>query len=268
MIRFLLLPVKVARRFREERLAQTAAALSFATLVGLIPMIAVAVAVLGHFPLADTMADSIRKFLLANFLPEKAGAMIARYVTAFAHKAERLTWISVATLIVTALAQMLTIEHAFNAIWSVRESRALMKRVTMHLMTLSLGPVVFGASIAATTYLASASLGLIGESRMITGGALRSLSFVTVASLFALLYWKVPNRAVAGAHAIAGGLLAALGFGLMQWLFATYVVGIPSYRIVYGTFAAIPIFLLWLYLSWSVILIGALITAQLGRPGR
>jgi membrane protein len=210
------------------------------------------------------MATAIRKFLLANLLPDKAGAMIAKYVTQFAQKAEGLTWVSVATLTVTALAQMLTIEHAFNAIWIVRESRPLLKRIAMHLMTLFLGPAVFGGSLAATTYLASASLGLVEDWRLLTGSILRVLSFLTVAGVFGLLYWKVPNRSIVGTHAGVGGLFAALGFSIIQWLFAGYVASIPGYRAIYGAFAVVPVFLLWLYLSWSVILLGALITAELG----
>lgn len=261
----ILLPLRVLRRFRLEGMTQTAAALSFATLLGLVPMIAVAAEILSHLPLADTLAMAIRKFLLANLLPEKAGNMIARYVTQFALKADRLTWISAATLGVTALMQMLTIERAFNIIWGVRENRPLVRRVAMHLVALLLGPAVFGGAIAATTYLVSASLGLVNEWRALTAGALRALSFITVSGVFALLYAKVPNRPVPGLHAILGGMFAALGFGAMQWLFSLYVANVASYRVIYGAFAAIPIFLLWLYLSWSVILLGALLTAELGN---
>ena len=259
----ILLPFRVLRRFRNERLTQTAAALSFATLLGLVPMIAVAAAILSHFPLADTLSAAIQKFLLANLLPDKAGSIIAKYVSQFAHKANHLTWISIATLAVTAVAQMLTIEHAFNGIWAVRENRPLLRRIVMHVVALLLGPAVFGGSIAATTYLASTSLGLVEEWRTVTASVLRTLSFITVAGAFALLYWKVPNRPVARPHAILGGIAAALGFSAMQWLFAIYLASVSGYRIIYGAFAAIPIFLLWLYLSWSVILLGALITAEL-----
>jgi membrane protein len=264
----ILLPFRVLQRFRKERLTQTAAALSFATLLGLVPMIAVAAAILSHLPMADTLAAAIQKFLLANLLPDKAGGIIAKYVAQFAHKADRLTWISIAALAVTAVAQMLTIEQAFNAIWAVREHRPLFRRLTMHLVALLLGPAVFGGSIAATTYVASTSLGLVEEWRAVTASVLRLLSFVTMAGIFALLYWKVPNRPVFRVHAAVGGIAAALGFGAMQWLFALYLASVSGYRIIYGAFAAIPIFLLWLYFSWSVILVGALITAELENKKR
>lgn len=270
-MRLLSLPFRLIRRFLAERYSQTAAALSFATLLGLVPMIAVAASVLSHLPLADTIAASIQKFLMTNLLPDKAGGIIAKYVTQFAIKAQRLTWAGLVALAVTAIAQMLTIEHAFNGIWNVRESRPLAKRVTMHMLALLFGPLIFGGSFAITTYLAGESLGLVEEWRSLTTTVFKTLSFAFVTGIFALIYWKVPNRPVAGVHALVGGLLAAAGFSTLHWLFASYLAGAANYRAMYGAFAAIPIFLLWLYLSWSVILVGALTTADLGgvtqRPG-
>jgi len=263
----LLLPLRVFKRFLAERCTQTAAALSFATLLGLVPMIAVAVAIMSRLPLADALGMAVQKFLLANFLPEKAGGIIARYVGLFAQKAERLTWIGALALATTALMQMLTIEHAFNQIWGVKESRPFLRRIAMHMLALLLGPVLFGVSIALATYLATASLGLVEEWKAATFWVFRILSFAFSTGLFTLLYWKVPNRFVEKHHALVGGIVASIGFGLMQWLFAGYLSGMSSYRVMYGAFAAIPIFLAWLYLSWGVILVGALISADLGGKG-
>jgi len=263
-MRLLTLPFRLIRRFLAERFSQTAAALSFATLLGLVPMIAVAASILSHLPLADTLTAAINKFLMTNLLPDRAGGIIAKYVTQFASKAGRLTWLGLAALTVTALAQMLTIEHAFNGIWNVRESRSLGRRVTMHLLALLLGPLIFGSSLAITTYIAGESLGLVEEWRSLTTTVFRILSFVFVAGVFALIYGKVPNRPVAAVHAIVGGVLAASGFSLLHWLFAGYIANASGYRAMYGAFAAVPVFLLWLYLSWSVILMGALATAELG----
>lgn len=263
-MRLLTLPFRLIRRFLSGQYPQTAAALSFATLLGLVPMIAVAASVLSHLPLADAIAAAIHKFLMTNLLPDKAGGIIAKYVSQFAAKAQRLTWIGIGVLTVTAIAQMLTIEHAFNGIWNVRENRPLVKRVAMHLLALIFGPLIFGGSFAVTTYIAGASLGLVEEWRSLTTAVFKVLSFAFVTGTFALIYWKVPNRPVAGIHALAGGLLAAAGFSVLHWLFASYIAGATSYRAMYGAFAAIPLFLLWLYLSWSVILVGALTTADLG----
>lgn len=263
-MRLLTLPFRLIRRFFAGQYSQTAAALSFATLLGLVPMIAVGASLLSHLPLADTIALSIQKFLMTNLLPDKAGGIIAKYVTQFAVKAQRLTWIGLGVLAVTAVAQMLTIEHAFNGIWKVKEARPLVKRILLHLSALLFGPLIFGGSIAITTYLAGASLGLVQEWHSMSTTVFKALSFAFLTSAFALIYWRVPNRPVAGAHALAGGLLAAAGFSGLHWLFAGYVSGASNYKATYGAFAAIPVFLLWLHLSWSVILLGALTTAELG----
>lgn len=271
-MRLLALPQRVVRRFLSEQYSQTAAALSFATLLGIVPMIAVAVSVLSHLPLADTIAASIHKFLMANLLPEKAGGVIAKYVTQFALKAQRLTWMGLAFFAFTAVVQMLTIERAFNGIWNVKENRAIARRIAMHLLALLVGPLVFGSSFGIITYIAGESLGLVEQWRSLTTTVFKMLSFAFVAGIFALIYWKVPNRKVAGRHALAGGVLAAAGFSALHWLFADFIVGASNFRTTYGAFASMPVFLLWLYVSWTIIMAGALITADLGgiqrKPGR
>jgi membrane protein len=260
--------VLVVRRFRAERLAQTVGALSFATLLGLVPMIVVVAAMIDHLPFTADIGPALEKFLLANLLPDKAGAVIAKYVGQFANRAERVTLIGTLALAVSAIMQMLTIEHTFNAIWRIKAPRSLLRRLAIHALTLVLGPLIFGVSLAATTYLASVSLGLVAESQWVTTLVLRILSFSFMAALFALLYWGVPNRTVGRWHAALGGVLAAGAFLAMQRLFGLYIVKFPTYALIYGTFAAIPIFLIWLYASWTVILVGALVTAELPRASK
>jgi membrane protein len=260
--------VSVVRRFHAERLAQTAAALSFATLLGLVPMIAVGVGLLSHLPFAEGMNAALEKFLLANLLPEKAGGVIAKYVGQFAHRASSVTWLGLAALTATAVMQMLTIEHTFNAIWNIKAKRPWLRRLAMHLIALLLGPLVFGGSLAFISFVAGISFGLVNEPSWVSATFFRGLSFVFMAGLFALLYWGVPNRPVSRGHAITGGTLAALSFVAMQRLFGDYVARLPAYTVVYGAFAAMPIFLAWLYLSWTVILVGALVVAELPSANR
>lgn len=262
-MRSLLLPYRVFRRFVDERCAQTAAALSFSTLLSLVPMIAMAVAIIARLPFAESLSKALERFLLANLLPDRAGVIIVKYVGEFAHQTAHLTLIGGLALAATALVQMLTIEHAFNAIWQVRENRPLLRRIAMHMLALLLGPLLFGGSLTVTTFIASASFGLVEKPFWVEADFLKAVTFTFMASLFALLYWAVPNRRVIPWHAACGGLLAALGFALMQRLFGLYVAKLPTYTVIYGAFAAIPIFLLWLYVSWSVILVGALVVAEL-----
>jgi len=259
------LVANVARRFHTERYAQTAAALSFATLLGLVPMFAIGAVVISSLPFGSGLGAALEKFLLTNLLPDKAGAVVAKYVGQFAHRAERVTLVGGLFLAVTALIQMLTIEHAFNAIWKIRTARPFFQRLAMHLVALLVGPLAFGGSLVAITYLASVSFGLVDEPYWLNTFVFKFLPFVFMTALFALMYWAVPNRPIRPAHAITGGLLAAAAFTLMQRLFSLYVAKLPTYTIVYGAFAAMPVFLIWLSASWGIILVGALVTAELPR---
>ena len=266
-MRWILAPFRlvasVVRRFSAERCAQTAAALSFATLLGLVPMFAVGAVLISNLPFGSGLGTALEKFLLTNLLPDKAGAVIAKYVGQFAHRAERVTLIGGLFLGITALIQMLTIEHAFNAIWKVKAARPFLRRLVMHLAALLVGPLVFGGSLVAITYLASVSFGLVDEPRWVNALFFKVVPFLVMTVLFALVYWAVPNRSIRPAHAATGGLLAAAGFTLMQRLFSLYVAKLPTYTVVYGAFAAMPVFLVWLSASWGIILIGALVTAEL-----
>jgi membrane protein len=253
----------VARRFGNERCAQTAAALSFSTLLGLVPMLVVGAVLIETLPFGIKLAAALEKFLLATLLPEKAGVVIAKYLGQFAQRADRVTWIGLGALAVTALLQMLTIEHTFNAIWKVRKRRPWLRRLGLHLLALLAGPLVFGGALASIAYLASVSAGLADEPPWLRLLFSQVVPLIFLAGLFSLLYWALPNRPVSRWHAGLSGSLAALAFVGMQRLFALYVVKFPTYALVYGTFSAIPIFLLWLYLSWTVILVGALLTAEL-----
>lgn len=257
--------LRCARRFQGEQCAQIAAALSFATLIGLVPMIAVAVALISNLPLGAGLGATLEKFLLANLLPDKAGAIIAKYIGQFAARAERVTFFGVVVLGATALIQMLTIERAFNQIWRVKTGRPLLRRLAMHLLALLLGPVAFGASLAAISYVTGVSLGLLHEPAWVNAFVLRGfLPFVFTTGLFALLYWAVPNKPVRPWHAGFGGAMAALGFVGLQKLFTLYIAaGLSLNAVVYGAFSAIPVFLAWLFVSWSVILVGALLVAEL-----
>lgn len=255
---------RVAHRYRVERCSQTAAALAFTTVLGLVPMIAGAVALISILPFGSGLGMAVQKFLLANLLPDKAGIVIAKYVSQFASKAVRLTWIGALTLAVTALLQMLTIERTFNMIWRVRTQRPLFKRILLHATALLMGPVVFGIALVAVTYLVTTSLGWVSDSGDWFAVALiKGLPFLFMIGLFTLLYWGVPNRPIPKSHAIFGGVFTAGCMIGIQKLLSFYVKYFSAQAVIYGTFAAVPVFLLWLYLSWTVILVGAYIVAEL-----
>ena len=264
------LVLRTARRFHGEHCAQAAAALSFATLIGLVPMIAGAFALISLLPTGVGLSSALEKFLLANLLPDKAGVIIAKYIGQFASRAGRVTFLGIVVLGATALMQMLTIERAFNQIWRVKSSRPLLRRLAMHGIALLLGPLAFGASLAAISFVVGVSLGFVDEPYWVSSFLVRGLlPFAFMSTLFGLLYWGVPNRLVSPWHAAFGGAMAALGFAGLQKLFTLYIAtGFTFNAVVYGAFSAFPVFLLWLYASWSVILVGALLVAELPQSGR
>jgi membrane protein len=249
------------RRFNQDRCLQIASSLTFTTLLALVPLVTIMLALLTAFPVFSGLGEQIHAFLLANMLPDKAGKIVSGYIEQFSGRAGRLTALGTVFLAVTAFLMMFTIEHAFNSIWRVSRPRPVAQRILVYWAALTLGPVLIGASLSITSYLVGASLGLTRETPLAGTAILWLVPFVLTWAAFTLLYYVVPNRAVKPRHALVGGLVAAFVFELMKRSFAFYVAQIPTYTLVYGAFAVIPIFLLWIYFSWMVIVIGALITA-------
>lgn len=249
------------RRFNQDRCLQMASSLTFTTLLALVPLVTIVLTLLSAFPVFSGLGEQIHAFLLANMLPDKAGKVVSGYIEQFTGRAGRLTALGTAFLAVTAFLMMFTIEHAFNSIWRVSRPRPVAQRILVYWAALSLGPVLIGASLSITSYLVGASLGLTRETPLAGTAILWLVPFGLTWAAFTLLYYVVPNRAVNPRHALVGGLVAAFVFELMKRSFAFYVAQIPTYTLVYGAFAVIPIFLLWIYFSWVVIEIGALISA-------
>jgi membrane protein len=213
------------------------------------------------FPVFAGLGEHIHRFLLANMLPDKAGTVVSAYIEQFSGRAGRLTALGTAFLAVTAFMMMFTMERAFNSIWRVSRPRPLAQRILVYWAALTLGPVLIGASLSITSYLVGASLGIAHETPLAGTAILWLVPFVLTWAAFTLVYYFVPNRAIRPRHALIGGLVAAFVFEIMKRSFAVFVAQIPTYTLVYGAFAVVPIFLLWIYFSWVVVVIGALITA-------
>ncbi|HET7775460.1 MAG TPA: YihY family inner membrane protein [Azospira sp.] len=253
------------RRFREERFTQIAAALAYTTLLSLVPMVGLIVGILSDLPFFPVVLDQVNAFLVQNLLPDKAGVVIAKYTLMFSHKISRLTWIGVMVLAGTALVLMLTIERTFNHVWQVSVSRSPGRRLKLYLVIALVGPLVLGAVFGVTSYVVTASLGFFNEAAWVRDSLLKTLSATLLGAFFAFLYFAVPNVPVLPRHALWGGGFAALAITLMQRGFEFYLAKVPSYTLIYGAFAAVPIFLVWLYMSWLVVLLGALLAATLHR---
>jgi membrane protein len=260
------LAVSVARSFQRERITQIAAALSFVSLLGMVPMIAVGFAVLSMLPPGVGLGHAIEKFLLANLLPNKAGIVIAQYVGQFASRVGRVTLFGVLALSVTALMQMMTIERMFNQLWHVKKSRPIFRQLAMHGLVMTVGPLVFGVSLIVIAMTVRASFSVMDEASVIRLFVNRDLlPFLLMTTLFSLLYWAVPNKTVAWAHALSGGVVAASGLAGMQKLFTLFITGMTANTAIYGVFSAVPVFLAWLYGSWIIVLVSALVVAELPK---
>ena len=253
----------LGHRFVDTRCPQTAGSLTFTTLLALVPLLTVAIAVFSNFPAFGYLGEALRDFLLDNLLPETAGRIIAAYAIQFSEQAGNLTLIGSVVLIVTALMLMFTIDGALNTIWGVPRPRSLIARITIYWVVLTLGPLVLGASVAATSYLISTSLGLVNDPPWLRLILFRTLPVILLGLLFAFLFFSIPNRRVNLWHALIGGFAAALLFVAMQRALGFYFARFPTYALIYGTFATLPIFLLWLYLSWVALLLGAILAATI-----
>jgi membrane protein len=260
VIPFLLL---VLRRFTEDRCVQFAASLTYTTLLALVPIVTIALAVLSAFPVFADLMTQLKVFILSNFVPVSAGKIISVYMQQFSQKAAHLTALGIGLLGVTAFVLMLTIDHAFEVIWRVRRKRPLLRRFLIYWAALTLGPLLIGASLSLTSYLVSFSLGLTKGMPVVGMATLKIVPVVLTIFTFALLYRIVPSRPVLPFHALIGGVAAGIAFELMKKVFALYVTHFPTYTLVYGAFASVPLFLIWIYLSWLVVLSGAVITAAL-----
>ncbi len=249
------------KRAREDQLAQVAGSLTFTTLLSLVPFLTIALGIFAAFPMFDEMRDALEEFLLDNVLPEQASDAVMTHVGAFAQKAAGLTMAGVIALAVTAILLLQTIDRALNAIWRVPRPRPLAQRVLVYWTVVTLGPVLIGGGLVVTSLAMSVSLGFMPGSQWMSHLLLGVVPILLTALAFAILYVAVPNRDVQWRHAAIGGAAAALGFEAMKNLFGLYVASFPSYQLIYGAFAAIPIFLLWVYMSWLVTLVGGLIAA-------
>ncbi len=252
----------VASRFREDSCIETASNLTFTTLLALVPVATVILTIASAFPRSEMLIEPLKAFIIHNLLPESV-QVISTYAEQFFRNATGLTLLGVAVLAVTALLLMLTIDHAFNRIWAVSRPRPLLQRVLVYWTVLTIGPLFIGASLSLTTYLLTAPLGLPVAASGAAAALLRILPLAFSATALAFIYLYVPNRAVLKSDAVIGGIGAGLAFEVMKQGFGAYIAHFSSYTLVYGAFAAVPIFLIWIYVSWVVILGGAVLVATL-----
>ncbi len=250
----------LVERFVSTHCIHVAGSLTFTTLLALVPTITLSLIVFSNFPAFSELGHALSGFLQSNVLPD-AASQIAEYAVQFSERAANLTLIGTIMLIVTVLLLMSTIEESFNEIWGVSHPRPLVTRIAVYWVALTIGPIALAASIFASGQIVATSIAYMGDDINTRTMAATIVPYGLIGLLFSLMYLVVPNHPVRFKHALIGGFMAAFVFMSMQRLFGLFIALSPSYTLVYGTFAAIPIFLVWLYASWVIVLVGAIFSA-------
>ncbi len=249
----------VVRRFIDDGCQQNAAALTFLTLIALVPLMTVGFAMFSAVPAFETFGETVQSFVFKHFVPS-SGSEIQDYLNDFSERARSLTVLGIAILAVAAYTTLRNIEKSFNRIWRTREHRKGLSTFLLYWAILSLGPILLGAGIVMTTYLKVfvTDIDVLG----VLPYTLRYLPWLLTSLTFTLLFYAVPNCKVPLRHAAIGGLIAGASFEIAKSLFATFVSN-SSYQQIYGTFVTIPLFLIWLQFSWLLVLSGAEIVRAL-----
>lgn len=253
----------VVVRFKADGLTTRAAALAFATLLSLVPLLTVSFSVLTAFPVFEEFALKIQDFIIQNFVAASA-QVVQQHLQNIVHQTSQLSAIGMLFLVATAVLMVFNMELAFNVIWRVKKRRSFLSAFLMYWAVLTLTPILIGIGLIISTYvislpLISVAANLLGLKKIL----FYATPFLSTLVAFTLLYLAVPNRKVQFRYAVAGGLVASILFEIAKQGFVLYITRFSVYRLIYGALAAIPIFLVWIYLSWLIILFGAVVSATL-----
>ena len=254
------------QRFREDRLGQAAGSLTFTTTIALVPLVTVALAVFTAFPGFSDFQTILQKRLVESLVPENISRQVLGYLTQFASKASRLGAAGVFALILSAVAMVFTIERTLNAIWRVRQRRPWPQKILLYWTALTLGPLLVGASVVVMTQLLNFTRELAPDGSVFNVRSLFGvIEFVLLVWGVSALYRYVPFAQVRWTHALIGGLWVATATELARKLLVAYFGKMPAYSAIYGAFATVPILLIWIYAAWVIVLIGAVMVANLPK---
>jgi len=245
-------------RFNADRCSENAAALTYMSLFALVPLLTVMYTMASAVPAFQGLETKMQAFLFENLMPD-TNSEITGYLEDFSRQAKNLTGPGIVFLVVTAVLMLRNIEKALNQIWRASENRSPISSFMLYWAVLSLGPVTIGLALAISTYLSSFAGAL--EAYDVIGAQafmLKIAPLLLSTAGFSLIYMAVPNCRVPFKHSLIGGFVAACAFHIARAVFTDLVVG-SSYTFIYGAFAAVPLFLLWIYLSWNIVLIGGIL---------
>lgn len=247
----------VFKRFEADKCRQQAGSLTYTTLFAVVPMLTVFLVIISSIKALAPAREQLQHFIYSNLLP-RSGVAVEQYLNKFTESSSNLTVVGVLILFVTAILMLSSIEEAFNHIWRVSKSRGGMVGFMRYWTIISLGPILLGSAFAVSSTVASMKFLSNNIAGYELNGAfwLWMISFTLTWVGFSLLYWTIPNRSVPLKSAFTAGLFSAVMFELLKQFFGLVMSNFTSYELVYGAFAAFPVFLLWIYLSWNIILLG------------
>ncbi len=258
----------LAARFRDARLGVSAGSLTFTTVLALVPLFAVGLAVFSAFPLFGKFQDMIQRWLVESLVPESIARQVLSYLTQFSRKASRLGTAGLVAVLLSAVFLMVTIERTLGQIWRLQRQRTLPQRVLLYWSAITLGPLLLGASLAISSYVVTASRDVVDVLPGSVRWLLDSFEFVLLTACVSGLYFYVPYTRVRWRHAITAGFLVAGALEVAKKLMAVYLLQVPTYSAIYGAFAALPILLVWIYVTWLLVLLGAVVASSLPELGR
>lgn len=252
--------VRVVRRLHATRFARIAAALSFTTLLGVVPLFTVAFAYVAPYSMFEHWQEVLEPVLLKFLLPGSS-ASARQYLAEFTAKTASLKGIGTTIVVLTAVLLIAQVEREINAIWGVYEARSLPRRIIVYALGFVAVPALIGAAVYATSWLIDTSVAAVPLASVALPYVARPFSLAIGTALLTLAYKLVPARQVPLRAAFIGGLLAAVAFEGAKFGFAFYITNVRTYEIVYGALAALPLFLIWIYVCWIILLVGAAVAA-------
>ena len=250
-------------RFKEDHLGLTASSLTFTTIISIVPLFTVALAVFSVFPMFAMMQSTLQRWLVDSLIPDNISRQVFSYLGQFSAKASQIGWVGALAFLITALMLILTIDVKLNDIWRVRKMRSFTRRILIYWGLLTLGPLLLGMSLSLSSYAISSSKGFVSVMPSSVNALLNLLEFGLMSVGMAAMYRFVPNTPVRWSHALLGGVFAAVGIELAKRVLTWYLNLVPTYSAVYGAFATAPILLIWIYVAWVIVLLGAVVAAYL-----
>jgi len=263
---FVRLHWRVTNRFIDDKCIQRASALGYASLLAIVPLVALGFSIFTSFQAFDVVAGNVRNALLEYLLPTSQLA-VQDYLGQVADKATALSIFGILGLLFTATALLNTMEEAFNDIWRITRSRSWMSKFVTFWSVLTLSPILIGASLSITSYFAALPvIRDVAEGASVVSGIPFLIPWMISATALTVLYMVLPNTSVPFRFAVIGGLAAGALFEATKLGFAFYVTELANYEKLYGALGTLPVFLIWLYLIWVVVLHGAELVFCLQHP--